>query len=106
MAMLQVRPSGWVRRILWVVALSAMAGSFLGLVILWLVYSLTSSARSQPKGASKDMKGSGSDEEVSSEEGASDQATGEPRSHSSFSLSCLSERRRSLSLSLEARQIE
>jgi hypothetical protein len=101
---MQVRPSGWVRRILWVVALSAMAGSFLGLVILGLVYSLTSSARSRPKGTSKEMKGSGSDEEVSSEEGASDQATGVRRPHSSFSLCCLSESRRPLSL--EARQVE
>ena len=102
---MQVRPSGWVRRILWVVALGAMAGSFLGLVILWLVYSLTSSARTRPKGASKEMKGSGSDEEVSSEEGASDQATGvqEPP-HCSFSWCCLFESRRSLSS--EARQVE
>ena len=101
---MQVRPSGWLRRILWVVALSAMAGSFLGLFILWLVHSLTSSARSQTKGASKEMKGSGSDEEVSSEEGASDQATGVRRPYSSFFMSCFSESRRPMSL--EARQVE
>lgn len=66
------------RRVLWAVALLAMAGSCFSLCLLWLVVSLTGALKSQARVGSKDKGSPLSDGDVSSEDGASDVATGRP----------------------------
>lgn len=83
---LQVRPSGWLRRVMWAVALMAMLGSFCGMFVLWLLFTLTRPSQQQSKGAAKEKKGACSDDGVSSEEGASDLATGELLHCSCFAI--------------------
>lgn len=75
----QVRPSGWVRRVLWAVALMAMAGSLFSMLLLWVVVGLTSASKSQLKSGSAGKQAL-SDGDVSSEDGASDAATGNLKS--------------------------
>ena len=72
----QVRPGGWVRRVLWAAALMAMAGSLFSMLLLWVVVGLTSTSKTQPKSTGKEAPLS--DGDVSSEDGASDAATGIP----------------------------
>ena len=64
------------RRVLWAVALLAMAGSVFSLLLLWAVVSLTSTSKTQAKIGGKDKQAALSDGDVSSEDGASDVATG------------------------------
>ena len=78
---LQVRPSGWTRRIMWGVAFIAMTGSCFTMGVLWLLYALIRPMDLKSKNTAKDMKSGLSDEEVSSEEGASDLATGAFSAH-------------------------
>ena len=61
---------------MWGVALIAMTGSCFTMGVLWLLYALIRPMDLKSKDAAKDMKLGLSDEEVSSEEGASDLATG------------------------------
>ena len=61
---------------MWGVALTAMTGSCSAMGVLWLLYALIRPMDLKSKDATKDMKLGLSDEEVSSEEGASDLATG------------------------------
>ena len=63
---------------MWGVALIAMTGSCFTMGVLWLLYALVRPMDLKSKDATKDMKLGLSDEEVSSEEGASDLATGAP----------------------------
>ena len=82
---LQVRPSGWMRRIMWAVALMAMMGSCFTMGVLWGLYALVRPTALKSKDATKGTKLGLSDEEISSEEGASDVASGD--------LACSSEYR-------------
>ncbi len=61
---------------LWAVALLAMAGSLFSLLLLWVVVSLTGTSKTQAKIGGKDKQAALSDGDVSSEDGASDVATG------------------------------
>ena len=54
----------------------AMAGSVFSLMLLWVVVSLTSTSKTQAKVGGKDKQAALSDGDVSSEDGASDVATG------------------------------
>ena len=64
------------RRAMWAAALMAMAGSCFSLCLLWVVVSLTSTSQVQLKSGSKDKQAALSEGDVSSEDGASDAATG------------------------------
>ena len=61
---------------MWAAALMAMAGSCFSLCLLWVVVSLTGASKMQPKSGSKDKQAALSEGDVSSEDGASDAATG------------------------------
>ena len=61
---------------MWGIALIAMMGSCFTMGVLWLLYALIRPMDLKSKDATKDMRLGLSDEEVSSEEGASDLATG------------------------------
>lgn len=58
----------------------AILGSIFGIFVLFLIFSLTSTSKKQLKDGSKGNKAGDSEAEVSSEEGASDMATGEAAS--------------------------